>query len=272
MSRISGRRVALSLPRRFICDLLHASRRIPFVTFEREADLSRLIAARKRLANPPAWAVLIARAFARIAAERPEFRRTYVPLPWPHLWEADESVAAIAVEREYGGEPGVFFGLLKSPDRKPLVELAAQVEEWKHEPVEAVASFRRALRYARRPLLIRRLLWWLAVSWSGMLKARSFGTFGVSLTGGAGATAVNLIGPVTTSLNCGVIQPDGTMMLRLHFDHRVLDGMSAARALTALEETLNDEIVAELSQMRGQRPEVRGRRSEVRDQKSEVRK
>ena len=249
MGRVFGRLVALSLPRRFICDLLHASRHSPVITFERQVNMSAVVAARKRLAQPPPWAVLFAKGFAIVAAHRPELRRTYLPLPWPCLWEAEESIAAVAVEREYEGEQGVFFGMLKTPDQKPLAELTAKVDEWKTAPLEEISIFRRVLRYSRLPLPLRRFLWWSAVSWSGKVKARNFGTFGISLTGAAGATATNLIGPVTTALNCGVIQPDGMMDLRLHFDHRVLDGMSAARALAELEEVLKNDIVAELGTM-----------------------
>jgi hypothetical protein len=227
-------------------DLLHASRDIPFITFERQVDLSALVTARALLVQPPSWAAVIAKAFALVAARYPELRRTYVRLPWPRLWEADESVAAVAVEREYQGEQGVFFGMLKSPHRKALAELSDTVNDWKTKPLEEVAIFRRLVRYARPPLPLRRLLWWWAMSWSGKLKVRNFGTFGISLTGAAGATATNLIGPATVALNCGVIQANGLVDLRLHFDHRVMDGMSAARALAELEKVLNLEIVMEL--------------------------
>jgi hypothetical protein len=246
MASISGRSIPLSIPRRFICDLLRTARQIPIVTFERRVDLAPLIEVRKRLKQPPPWAVLFAKGFAIVAANRPEFRRAYLPLAWPHLWEAEQSVATIAVEREYRGETGVFFGMLKSPNEKPLAELAKKVYEWKTKPLDEIALFRRVFRYSRLPFPIRRLLWWIAVSWSGKVKARNFGTFGISLTGAAGATATNLIAPITTSLNCGVIQPDGTTDLRLHFDHRVLDGMTAARALAELEDVLKNTIVQEL--------------------------
>jgi hypothetical protein len=254
MGAISGHRMSLSPPRRFICDLMHASRHMPIITFERQVDISPVIEARKRLKQPPSWAILFAKGFAIVAARRPELRRTYLPLPWPHLWEAKASVAAIAVEREYCGEHAVFFGKIKTPNKKTLADLAVRVQEWKTLPLEEIALFRRVLRFSRLPLLLRRFLW-SALSWSGRLKAQNFGTFGVSLTGSAGATATNLIGPVTTSLNCGIIQPDGRVDLRIHFDHRVLDGMSAARALEELENVLKNEIVAELGAMAEREPQ-----------------
>jgi hypothetical protein len=238
--------MSLSVPRRFVGDLLHVSRNIPIVTFERQANLAALVQARKRLAQPPAWSVIVAKAFARVASTRPELRRTYLSWPWPHLWEADESVAAVAVEREYRGESGVFFGMLRSPEKQPLVELNDIVREWKTLPVEEVRPFHRIIRYSRWPLPLRRTLWWYVTAWSGKAKVKNLGTFGVSLTGSAGATATNLIGPLAASLNMGVIGTDGRVDLRLHFDHRVLDGMAAARALTELEEVLCTEVVEEI--------------------------
>src|SRR5262245_2307951 len=251
MGSVSGRWKSLSVPRRFICDLLHASRRVPVVTFERKVNVAPVLAARKRLLRPPAWTLLLAKGFAIVAARRPELRRAYLPLPWPHLWEADESLASVTVEREYRGEPAVFFGILKAPDKKPLWLLAEKLEEWRTKPLTEVYRFRRLLTFSRLPLPVRRFLWWYATSWSGRVKSRNFGTFGVSLTGQSGATATNLLGPLTTSLNCGVIQPDGTVDLRLHFDHRVMDGMPAARALAELEEVLRSEITTELEAMAG---------------------
>jgi hypothetical protein len=247
MLEVSGHRLGLSIPRRFVGDLLHASRHTPIVTLERRMDLGAVVAARKALARPPAWVLLLAKAFGAVAARRPELRRAYLPRPWPHLWQADESVASVAVEREYCGEPGVFFGFFKAPERTPLAELAAELEIWKTKPVEEIEPFRRQIVFTRLPLPLRRGLWWYATAWSGLIKARNFGTFGVSVTGASGATALNLIGPLTVALNTGVVRDDGSLDVRLHFDHRVLDGMPVARALAELEENLRTDVVAELT-------------------------
>ncbi len=243
----TGRRLGLSLPRRFVCDLLRAAQRVPIVTFERRMELAEVVAARRTVARPPAWTLLFAKAFAAVAARHPEFRRTYLSHPWRHLWEADESIASVAIEREFRGESGVFFGFLKAPDKRPLAEMAAVLEEWKTRPVEEVRPFRRQIRYTRYPRPLRRFLWWVGTEWSGKKKAQNFGTFGLSLTGSAGATALNLIGPLAVALNTGVVRDDGTVDVRLHFDHRVLDGMPVARALAEMEAHLRGEIVAELT-------------------------
>jgi hypothetical protein len=246
MGRETGNRVALSLPRRFICDLMHASRNVPLIALERRMDVAAVRAAREHLERPPAWSLVLAKAFALVAANRPELRRAYLPLPRPHLWQADESIASVAFERDYGGEPAVFFGMLKAPDRRPLAELTAALEEWRTRPLEELRCCRRLLRVAGLPLPVRRLLWWYATSWSGRVKARNLGTFGVSLTGSAGGTATTLRAPLTASINTGVLRPDGSLDVRLHFDHRVIDGMPAARALAEMEDVLQTQIAAEL--------------------------
>lgn len=246
---VSGHRVGLSVPRAFVCDLMHASRHAPIITFERRMNLAEVVAVRSRLARRPAWALLLAKAYAAVAVRRPELRRAYLPQPWPHLWEADESVASVAVERDYRGEPGVFFGFLRAPDSQPLAELMTALNEWTSKPVEEVAPFRRQIKYSRLPLPARRFVWWWATAWNGYIKAKNFGTFGVSLTGASGATGLNLIGPLTVALNTGVLQPDGSLDVRLNFDHRVFDGMTASRALADMEAYLRGEIVAELTAM-----------------------
>jgi hypothetical protein len=249
MPSVSGHRLRLSLPRRFVCDLMHASRNVPIVTFERRMNLAEVAAARKRIVPSPAWALLFAKAYSAVAARRPELRRAYLSTPWPHLWEADESVASVAVARDYHGEEGVFFGFIRGAEKQPLSELVALLDEWKTKPVGEVSAFRRQIKYSRLPLPLRRFLWWYATAWSGWIKAKNFGTFGVSLTGASGATGLNLIGPLTVAINTGVFQEDGTVDVRINFDHRVFDGLPASRALEEMEAYLRGEIVSELAAM-----------------------
>ena len=249
MAQVTGHRMPLPLPRRWIADLLHAGRRIPTVTVERTINVSALATARRRIVNPPAWVLLFTKAYAIVAAHRPELRRAFMPFPWSHLFQADESVASVAVEREYRGEPAVFFGHIRHPDRQPLKQLMAHLHRWRTHPVEHIRSFSRLIQITKYPRPIRRLLWWYAASVSKTWRMRAFGTFGVSVTAGDGATALNLISPLTTALNYGVFAPDHTLPVRVHFDHRVIDGAPVARALGELEEVLNGQILSEVRQL-----------------------
>ncbi|HND53961.1 MAG TPA: 2-oxo acid dehydrogenase subunit E2, partial [Pirellulaceae bacterium] len=61
-----------------------------------------------------------------------------------------------------------------------------------------------------------------------------------------GASGLNIISPVATTINYGTFEPDGKIDVRLTYDHRVLDGATVARAMVALEEVLCNEIYLEL--------------------------
>ncbi len=249
MAMVTGQRMALPLPRRWIADLLHAGRRIPTVTVERRVDVSAVAAARKRLVDPPPWVVLFTKAYAIVASRRPELRRAYMPFPWPHLFQADESVATVAVERDYCGEPAVFFGSLQHPDRQSIAQLTHHMNRWRTHPVENIRSFQSLIKYTKLPWPVRRMVWWYTANLSRKWRMRVFGTFGVSVTASEGATALNLISPLSTSVNYGIFAADHTLPVRVHFDHRVLDGAPVARALGDLEATMNTVIVAELLAM-----------------------
>ena len=145
----------------------------------------------------------------------------------------------------------MFFGLVAAPDRLSLAALQAHLWAWKTAPIGQVKEFARLVRFTRLPRPVRRLLWWYAMATSGRKRARNFGTFGISVTAAQGAAALNLIAPLATTFNYGVLADDGSLDVRLHFDHRVLDGAPVTRALAELEQVLNGEIAAELRMMAG---------------------
>src|SRR5271156_2183587 len=94
-----GRSLALSLPRRWICDLLHFAKKVPTVPVTRRIDVQAAADARAVLARRPSWAAIFTRAYALVAREVPELRRYFMSFPWPHLHEFPYSIASVAVER-----------------------------------------------------------------------------------------------------------------------------------------------------------------------------
>jgi hypothetical protein len=62
---------------------------------------------------------------------------------------------------------------------------------------------------------------------------------------------------LTTSLTWTPLDERGRMTVTLLADHRLLDGVPVARALSALEETLNGPIRAELAALSGTGPSAR---------------
>jgi hypothetical protein len=250
MASMKGRNLSLSLPRRFICDLVHYARRIPSVPVQRRMNLASLLSARQAAQPRPTWATIFTKAYGFVSAARPELRRAYLPYPVAHLYEHPITIASVAVERRYEGEEAVFFGHVRSAEQRGLVEIDRELRRLKEAPVENIGSFRNALRLSRLPRPVRRLAWWIALNWWGRKRAHYFGTFGLSVYSGLGASSLHPLSPVTTVLNYGVIDDAGGVDVRLVYDHRVLDGGNVARALEHLERVLNNEIVVELRYLR----------------------
>jgi hypothetical protein len=243
-----GRRVGLSPPRRFLTDLLHFSAGIPSVPVQRHMMLADVVAARNALAERPCWPALFVKAYALLIAEMPVLRRAYIKLPWPHLREYPRSIASIAVEREYQGEPCVFFGRVADPAKLSLAELHVRIREYVEAPLESIRTFRKMLAFGRLPAILRRPLMWLGLNLPRR-RPNHFGTFGLSVYSSLGAESLHPLSPLTTTLNYGIIAMDGSVPVRIIYDHRVLDGATVARALARLEESLRGPIVAELRTM-----------------------
>lgn len=252
MSEPHGRRLRLSIPRRLVCDLMQTCRGLPLIPMERRMRLAPLVEARERLSERPSWCAIFTKAYAIVAARRPELRRAYFGLPWPHLYEHPRNVAAVAIERFFDGEPGILFGPLIQPEQQPLVELDEQLRYLKTTPLREVGLFRRAVRLAAWPWPVRRLCLWLGLHLTGRQRVKQSGTFGVSVVAGQGGGQLALISPLTTTLYYAPFEPDGSLELRIVFDHRVLDGAFLARVLAELEQVLLNEILSELRQLHRQ--------------------
>jgi hypothetical protein len=241
-----GHSVPLSVPRRLIGDLLHFARQVPSVPVQRRMSLGPLMAARRGSEPRPSWVALFTKALALVAAENPRLRQAYLSFPWPRLYQYPESVASVAVERDWHGEEVVFFGQLRAPDRQTVAELDAHLRRYRTTPITEVPSFRKALRVSRLWRPLRRLGWWYALNVSGENRSHYFGTFAVSVYSALGVESLHPISPLTTLLNYGPISPEGQVDVRIIYDHRVLDGATVARALLRLEAVLCGPMVAEL--------------------------
>jgi 2-oxoacid dehydrogenases acyltransferase (catalytic domain) len=241
-----SRRLPLSLPRRYMCDLLYFAQKVPAARVKRRMQLGPVVAVRQAAAPRPAWCVIFTKALAFVAAARPELRRAYLGFPWPHLYEHPHTVVAMAIERQYENEDAVFHGFFRSPEERGLQELDGLLRRYQEVPLAQMDRFRRVLQISRLPRPLRRLLLWMGLNVSGRWRARNAGTCGLSTVAGLGAAIPHLLSPLTATLNYGVIGPDGAVDVYLTFDHRVLDGATAARCLEDMERALNGELLTEL--------------------------
>ncbi|HZT25044.1 MAG TPA: hypothetical protein VFA57_04995 [Pseudolabrys sp.] len=240
-----GRMIPLSVPRRMVIDLLYFARGIPTVPVQKRMALGPLIAARAACKERPRWTAIFTKAYALMARDVPEFRRAYVKLPWPHLYEYPRSNATIIIEREYRGEPALFSISVKEPAEQSLREIGRQLEQAATAPVEAIKDFTRTMNFARLPAPLRRVFWWICLNW-GRQRGNYFGTFGVSVYSALNAESLHPLSPLTSLLNYGVMNADGTLDVRIIYDHRVMNGATVARALTRLEEILNTKVLEEV--------------------------
>jgi hypothetical protein len=243
---ICGRTIGLSLPRRFVTDLLHFAKQIPSVPMERTMDLADVVAARQTAARHLSWPVIFMKGLAIVAERHPELRRTFLSLPWGRLYEHPFNVGSLGLERDYGEDTGLFFVKISRPERLPLRTLDELVRAHKEAEIDSVDSFRRALWLSQLPLALRRLLWWLGLEVDGRCKAYHFGTFGVSAAASLGAAGLHILSPLATTLNYSRFDEQGRIDVRITYDHRVHDGGTIARALVELERVLKTELLPEI--------------------------
>ncbi len=247
MHEPKGRYLPLAGPRRFIGDLVHFAHRIPSAPVSRTIDLSALVEPRVEHPSRPSWAAVFMKAYALVGAAHPPLRRSLLEFPWPRLYEHPWMNCALAIERTYHGEEGVFVGLFRAPENQSIAQLQNSVSWYKNETLEKVGFYRMALRFSQAPTPIRRLLWWGTLNISGYKRCKRFGTFGLSSYGSLGAEQLHPISPLTTTLTYGPIDPaTHRVVVKLIYDHRVLDGSFIARRLRDIEDTLNGPILEEL--------------------------
>jgi len=240
-----GRMIRLSVPRRIVIDLLYFASGIPTVPVQKRMSLGALVSARAACRERPRWTAIFTKAYALMAREFPEFRRAYVKIPWPHLYEYPASNATVIIERDYRGEAGLFSISIKEPARQSLRDIGRQLEHASTAPVEEIKDFRRTIQFARLPRPLRRALWWICLN-IGRQRGNYFGTFGVSVYSALNAESLHPLSPLTTLLNYGVISSDGVLDARIIYDHRVMNGATVARALARLEEILNSAMLEEV--------------------------
>jgi hypothetical protein len=250
-----GRRIRLSTMRRFVGDLVHAARTIPSIPVQRRLHIGAVVAARALCAVRPPWPVIFMKAFAQVAESTPALRQAYVKFPVPHLYEYPVSVASIAVEREYLGEKVVLIGKVKDPASVSLAKLTQILRSYLETPLEEIKDFQRIQSVSALPWPLRRALWWLAMN-LGRQRGNFLGTFGISVYSSTGAESLHPLSPTTTLLNYDRIGDDGTVNVRLVYDHRVMDGASVSRVLTNLETQFAGAILTELLNLAGTLPET----------------
>lgn len=241
-----GASLPVTVGRRFVAEFLHQSRNVPLVSVQREFHVPGLAAVRATGNPRVSWVALFAKAYGLAARRHAALRRSWTTFPFARVYEHWQSQCVVLVEREWEGEELVLGGKIRGPEDMPLGYMDQAIRRFQTAPVRSVSCFRKLLRVGRYPGLLRRFLMWSSLHWSGYTRSRRFGTFLVSSLGNFGCESLHPRVPLTGYLTYGPIAADGKVTVNLTFDHRVLDGRQAARALADMEAFLNTVLVAEL--------------------------
>jgi hypothetical protein len=112
------------------------------------------------------------------------------------------------------------------------------------------SCFSRELQLAALPTPLRRLIWWWNMHLAGAARARRLGTFFLSTLAGRGAEIQLPPSIQTGCLTYGPLDAQGISRVTLAYDHRIMDGVLAARILERLEQILLQDVAAELQSRR----------------------
>ena len=225
----------ITLPRRLVADLMHASIRVPFVSLARPLHIRSLSEARAQAAARPGWAAIFVKAFALVAKEQPVLRTLYVKWPAPAFYELPRSVAMVAIARVEDGQDCVLPQKVSAPDEMSLAEVDTMIRHARDAPINEVPAFRKILRTTRLPLPLRRLAWMIGLNF-GRQRANWFGSFGVTSVAAYGAGELHALSPGPFVLSYGVEKSDQTIDVVLRWDHRITDAALMAKALIRLEQ------------------------------------
>jgi hypothetical protein len=236
--------VPISINRRLVLDGLRFARSVPLYPAEKTIDLAEVAVLRKHAASRISWAAVFVKAYAVVAQQHRPLRQTYIRWPWPHFVEEPHSTAMVVVNRQFRNEDRICWGRISEPENRSLTDIQAQLEGYQTQPVERI--FRQQVTLSKMPAPLRRLLYWLNMNFGGRKRAKRLGTFTMSTLAGQGVENRGHQTFLTSSLTYGPLDERKQANVTLLCDHRVIDGMVAARALADLEAVLHNQIAAEL--------------------------
>ena len=244
---VKRRRFLIPRSRRLTCDVLHFHKQVPLCPHHRSIHLGLLDTLRKSVPQRISWPVLFLKAYGLLARECPAFRQTWMPFPWPSIYEHDSSVGMLAIHRDYEGESWLFWGRFHSPESTSLIDLQQQLDRYQTAPVKE--TFKRYLQLSAIPNPIRRFLWWYNLNMSGSARSRRAGTFFMSTLSGRGAEIDMPPSFQTGVISYGPMDTQGRSRVTIAYDHRLMDGLLVADGLKRIEQILNGVLADELSAM-----------------------
>jgi hypothetical protein len=229
--------------------LLSYHQAMPICAHDRLIDLSELVEVRRNSAVRISWPVIFMKAYSLVGAANPILRRWHQDFPWKHQGESPDVVPMVAVTRRYRDDDWLFFGRFDKADQRALDELQTRLDQYQTHPVEI--AFRTQRRFSMYPRFVRRLVFWGKMNLSGNRRLKRLGTFGLTTISGAGATIQMPPTPNTSAITYGPMDENEQSLVTIAYDHRLMDGMTVARLLQELDDTLHGPVLQELRELAG---------------------
>lgn len=237
-------RTRIPRSRLLVVDIMRLHQRNPTVAHNRYMQLGELADVRSRSSVRVSWSALFIKAWAEVSRQNTTLRQTWRAWPWPHIFQHEETVANLAVNRRHSEQDWLFWGLVRSPEQRSLIDIQAAIDAFNDAPVEQ--QFDRQLKLAALPTFVRRIIWWWNLNIAGEKRGKRLGTFSLTSISGRGAEIQHPPTVMTTGLTFGPLENNGRMKVTLVYDHRLMDGSFIARRLLNLEEQLTSAILSEL--------------------------
>jgi hypothetical protein len=226
--------------------MLYFAKKVPSIPVARTMNVAAIAAAREACSGRPSWTSIFMKAYGIICQRHSPLRSAIIAWPWEHLYEHPLSVCGAVVEREHRGENILLGVQIRAPESKALSEIDEYLQRVKQTAIDEIGYYRRVFLMGRLPKWLRRFMWWQTLQLSGYKRAKRLGTFGLSSYGRLGAEQIHPLGPLTTLLTFGPIASNGDLVVKIVYDHRVLDGADVARWLGELDHVLHGELLGEL--------------------------
>ncbi|GAA3910431.1 2-oxo acid dehydrogenase subunit E2 [Streptomyces lacrimifluminis] len=259
--------------------LEHAARQRP-VHLDTDIDMTRIEAHRRaQRAAGGRYSVVtyLLHATGRVLHRHPEANAVLVPgglfgLRGPRTLRFAEVTAKLALDRTVDGERTVLSALLPALESASLDDIQGRVDRYRGPDTERLAEFRGVRLLGRLPVPLGRLAFAAALR-DPARRPGVFGTVAVSSLGhrpvdgfhSSGGTAITLCaGRVADKpvVRDGRLAVAPVMRLGLTFDHRVVDGGTAADVLGDLKHEL--EGFDDGAEEDGTQPLVRGAGADLR--------
>jgi hypothetical protein len=195
------------------------------------------------------WAALFLRAYGLAGLEIPELRQVFMVYPWNRIYEHPHAVASISIHRDdpdHGGKR-LIWARIGDIESKNVDTIQHELDRAASGPLNEV--FKDGYRVERLPTPLRRLSWWIGMTWQGRQKAKKIGTCSISTLAGEGV--LNRAHPliVTSSIAYDRCDAEGNCLATLLCDHRIIDGVLAAKILGRIEHHMNNRVVEELRRL-----------------------